>query len=702
MKNVCYNNTIQGQGSGVLMIGLDINGFEISEYIDKGNFGTVYKCLKEHKEYAIKIFNLEYVYEEYRKNGEKNRIIREIQALKIVKHINVADYIEDGTFELNNQTYVYVVMEYIKGSTLKEIISNKNEGLENTEEIFKGVLNGLDAIHKKGIVHRDLKPANIFINKDGVIKILDFGLSKFIDLTSITTTGSQLGSPIYMSPEQIRDSKNIDYRSDYYAIGVILFEYITKKYPYGDVDSREQLYYKIIHEKSMSAQIYFPKIPIHIDNLIMCMLEKQNFKRPNSVNEIKNILDRKDESYNFENKLIEEFSPSFYLRTWNEKSVLQEFYKDGNQVENVIFPINHQNMQKNLLNNIEHNKINYFFDPSTIRLAYNTYADVKGLVELPYAPDNFNKIELEYFEEREFVIDYVEKVIGEQMKYNPNYIMSPFHYSNNSTNNTIKNETKENWFSVDIKLLKEAKEYMTNNNINKKLVGGFSIKADILTTKTEKEYFINVLSGLPCDVFLIYVDCIDYNSNTSEIYNYASTLLNIQKSTNKPVIAGRVGTIGLLLLAFGLYGFESGAARFESFYEDLYKEDNSNFNMNVSYYIPELLKNISIKRKDPSKLLSIHQQHNEIKCNCMYCKDKTSVEFLQEANTKKHFLYRRNEEVSKMKKLDISDRIDYFEERIHRAIEIYKTSKPVFTGTDYTYLKNWLNVIPKLREEFEV
>lgn len=86
-------------------------------------------------------------------------------------------------------------------------------------------LHSIEDIHNAHLIHRDLKPANIYLLRDGSVKILDFGLSKLIDFTSITNTGDQLGTPLYMSPEQISDSKDIDYRFDYYALGVIYIKY---------------------------------------------------------------------------------------------------------------------------------------------------------------------------------------------------------------------------------------------------------------------------------------------------------------------------------------------------------------------------------------------------------------------------------------------------------------------------------------------
>lgn len=682
------------------MQGKSISGYKIIEFIGKGQFGTVYKCERDGVLNAIKIFNLEYVNAEFRKSGDDNRILREIEALKMINHDNVIRIIDEGIFEDNKQLYVYIVMEYLEGIDLQKYLSTNTLTFSDIENILSQIIEGLDAIHQKSIVHRDLKPHNIFITREKTIKILDFGLAKLIDFTSITSTGDMIGSPLYMSPEQVKDSKNIDYRSDYYSLGVILFELITKEYPYGQLESREQLFYKIINEPPLSVLQFEPKTPNYMDNLISNLLNKLNYQRPNNKAKILMYLSSSQmEDYNNE---LTSFEPSFFLRVWNEKSVFKGYYEDGYTVENVVFPINHQYRQKGLLKHIKDNNINFIIDPATMRLAYDTFADVKGLVKLPYAPQGYTRLEIADFIDLNQKQAYVKSVIEEQLEQSPSCIVAPFHMSNNSNLVSIKNSNIETWFSLDVKLLKETKDYLVANRINKKLVGGFCIKADILTAQTEKEYFLNVLSGLPCDIYWIYVDCINNDTGAAQIYHYISALLELQKATNKPVVAGRVGCIGLLLLAFGIYAFEAGAARFESFYEDLYKEDTDAYNMYAMYYIPELLRNIPVERKNPAKIMSILKDKIgiDLQCNCPYCIGKQPDELIVEANSKKHFLYRRQQEIEIFRSLSVSERLDYMEDRIKKAIGYHKGLTPILRDNESNFLKIWQRVIPDLRNEY--
>ena len=681
------------------MLGIDVNGYIIKSLKGRGSFGSVYVCEKEGILYAIKIFNYDYVYSQFQ-NPSDNRVTREIISLKEVSHPNVVSYVDDGEFVHNGVKYLYVVMDYVDGQNLLDYINGNIVSIEKATEIFKKILMGVKAIHEHNIVHRDLKPANIYITAKEDIKSLDFGLSKLIDFTSITSTGAEIGSPLYMSPEQVKDGKNIDYRSDYYALGVIYYQLLSKNNPYGKVQSRAELYYKIINEPIISIRQYIPTISNEIENLLSTLLAKENYNRPNSIEEILQYLESSSSSVS---KPKMSFVPNFFLRTWNEKTVLEEFCNDGYNVENYIFPINHQNQQKNLLKHVINSGSNYLIDPATMRLAYDTFAEVKGLVNLPYAPQGLNRLELDDLKSLTDKREYVKKVVDAQLQYNPTYIVAPFHVSNNSNLVRIKSTDEENWFSLDVKLLYETKDYLKSIGCELPLISGFCIKTDILTTKTEREYFLNVLTSLPCDMYWIYVDCIDHNSNTAQLFHYANTLLSIQKSTNKPVIAGRIGTFGLILLAFGLYAFESGASRFESFYEDLYKNTSDPYNMYMNYYFSELMRNVPIERKNPAKIIRLMSSETgkNISCNCPYCSGKRPEELAYENLAKKHFLYRRQEEINKLRSFDnINDKVAYIETSVQNAYTYHQELKPIFKTDEYSHFKTWLAVIEELKKEW--
>ena len=174
------------------------------------------------------------------------------------------------------------------------------------------------------------------------------------------------------------------------------------------------------------------------------------------------------------------------------------------------------------------------------------------------------------------------------------------------------------------------------------------------------------------------------------MYHYIKTLVELQKCTSKPVIAGRLNSLGLGLLCAGVSGYTSGAARFESFYEDLYKEETEAYNMYERYYVPELLGTIAIAKKAPVKLNAIIETLGA--CDCYYCKGKNYVQMIDAPNNKLHFLEKIHEEVEIIKSITPSERNEYFLHRINDAIGNYRKMPVIFKTADYQHLLNWKTV----------
>jgi len=687
------------------IIGTNINGYKITEFIDSGGFGSVYKAEKDGIVYAIKIFREDYVLKEYREKGENNRILREIDIMKSVSHPNLIKYIDDFKEIIAGVPSYFLVMEYAEGTNLRKLLTHKELTEKETITIFSKILYGIEALHSirgsdddKGIIHRDLKPENIIINNKEDVKILDYGLSKIIDYTSITSTGEVMGSPIYMSPEQVKDSKHIDKRSDLYTLGLILYEMLTQKLPYSATNIPE-LFQKILNEQPIPPRRWNPLINNEIENIILNLLEKEPYKRLSSVSEL--IIAIKNLNGNLPAKHYDT-SIRAYIRLYNEKSAIENFSKRYKQEINVIFPINYQNLRqtKNILPMLQKGKFNIIIDPATIRLAYSAQQDVKGLQELPYFPNDFNVISPAYLSDNQKKKEYVKQVIDAQANLLPNILLSPFHYVHNTNvPATNRRNPVEEWFDLDIKLIKESIDYKNSvpKYMNIPLYAGICINSESLLDQTFKDEFLNIFSSLACDGYLIYVDNISNETNSATLFHYITTLTTLQKYTNKPVIAGRVSPgIGLGLISSGISGFSTGTARFETFYEDLYKEATDAYNMYERYYFPELLGTVAIQRKNPVKLKQIFDTLGY--CNCHYCAGKNYIDIIKSPNNKLHFLENLHQEVDYLKSIKDNERIPYFINRIDEALANYGKLRSVFKTTDYTHLENWKRVFETLNK----
>ena len=223
------------------------------------------------------------------------RFIREARAAAKIKNEHVARVIDVGQLENGAP---YMVMEYLEGSDLSAMVARR--GALGTEETVDFVLQACEAIaeaHSLGIVHRDLKPANLFCleKADGsvTIKVLDFGISKIaspdLTLESMTKTGGLLGSPLYMSPEQMQRSKGVDARADIWSLGIILFELLAGSGPFA-AETMTELIFKIATERPASIRTLRGDVVAGLEQVILRCLEKNREDRYQSVGELAEAL----------------------------------------------------------------------------------------------------------------------------------------------------------------------------------------------------------------------------------------------------------------------------------------------------------------------------------------------------------------------------------------------------------------------------
>jgi serine/threonine protein kinase len=198
------------------------------------------------------------------------RFLREAQAAGTLSHPNIVT-VHDVGEEQETQTS-FIAMEYVEGLNLKQILKDKTPlTFERIAEIIASVGEALDYAHRRGIVHRDVKPANIIITPDGTVKITDFGIAK-IETSSLTSTGQFLGTPNYMSPEQVTGEK-VDGRSDLFSLGVVLYELLTKRKPFVG-DNLTSISYKIVHEEFPPPETFDATIPSEAGPILAKALAK--------------------------------------------------------------------------------------------------------------------------------------------------------------------------------------------------------------------------------------------------------------------------------------------------------------------------------------------------------------------------------------------------------------------------------------------
>jgi len=211
-------------------LGNILGGCRIDEVLGRGGMGVVYKAtqLSLNRPVAIKVLPEEVC-------GQPQfveRFKREVDILSRLSHPNVVTVFERGEIEGR----LYVIMEYVQGTSLREVM--KKGPLPSAEAlvIVRGVLSALEHAHGKGIIHRDIKPENVLVATGGIVKVADFGLSRLLDpgaATRLTHTNLVLGTFEYMAPEQREKAKEADERADIYATGVVLYEMLAGELPIG-------------------------------------------------------------------------------------------------------------------------------------------------------------------------------------------------------------------------------------------------------------------------------------------------------------------------------------------------------------------------------------------------------------------------------------------------------------------------------------
>jgi len=244
------------------------NRYEIIEKIGNGGMATVYraKCHVLNRYVAIKILRDEFTTdEEFIKRFEV-----EAQSAASITHPNIVSVYDVGV----DGNLHYIVMELIKGKTLKDIIIEEKGPLpwKWSVNIAIQIASALEIAHKNSIVHRDIKPHNIIITEDGVAKVTDFGIAKAVSNSTITAFGSTIGSVHYFSPEHARGGFT-DAKSDLYSLGVVMYEMLTGRVPF-DADTPVSIALKHMQEEPKTAKELNPNIPTAVNDIITKALKK--------------------------------------------------------------------------------------------------------------------------------------------------------------------------------------------------------------------------------------------------------------------------------------------------------------------------------------------------------------------------------------------------------------------------------------------
>ena len=291
------------------MIGRKLgNRYEVIEQIGGGGMAVVYKALDTllGRNVSIKVLRPQFSTDE----DFVRRFRREAQAAASLSHSNVVNIYDVG---MEGQEEYYIVMEFIDGLTLKEVIQDRAPlPVGEAIDIAKQICAALGHAHENNIVHRDIKPHNILIGKDGRVKVTDFGIARAISSNTITQDGSVLGSVHYFSPEQARGGLT-DVKSDIYSLGVVLYEMVTGELPFSG-ETPISVALKHLQDHFVEPRQINPALPQSVENIVLKSLAKDPTVRYQTAREMYRDLEK---------ALLYPNVPKFNVPAFDEQKTIQ-------------------------------------------------------------------------------------------------------------------------------------------------------------------------------------------------------------------------------------------------------------------------------------------------------------------------------------------------------------------------------------------
>lgn len=265
------------------LIGKTFNDFEVLERVGRGGMATVYRAHQAsmHRDVALKILPLDEEASEDR--SFQRRFMLEGELVSGLEHLHILPVYAYGIHE----NVAFIAMRYLRGGSLEDLITEGALPLDRGIELFLQIGKALAYAHSRGVIHRDLKPSNILLDEQGNAYLTDFGLAKMIDSDQhMTKSGNIVGTPAYMSPEQLRGDP-IDYRSDVYSLGIVLYQIVTGHQPFSETTSDVvSVIYNNLEKQPTPPIELNPEIPPALQAIIMRAMAKKADDRFRSVSEM--------------------------------------------------------------------------------------------------------------------------------------------------------------------------------------------------------------------------------------------------------------------------------------------------------------------------------------------------------------------------------------------------------------------------------
>ena len=265
--------------------------YELDGVVGRGGMAEVYRARDIRLDRIVAVKTLR---EDLARDATfQARFRREAQSAASLNHPSIVAVYDTGEDMAGPAHVPYIVMEYVDGRTLRELLRDDRRLLpERALEITDGVLRALDYSHRNGIVHRDIKPGNVMLTRSAEVKVMDFGIARAVSDTqaTMTQTAQVIGTAQYLSPEQARGER-VDARSDLYSTGCLLYELLTGRPPFTG-DSPVAIAYQHVRENPIPPSRVDPEIPAWADSIVLKAMAKDPAERYQSAAEMRTDIQR--------------------------------------------------------------------------------------------------------------------------------------------------------------------------------------------------------------------------------------------------------------------------------------------------------------------------------------------------------------------------------------------------------------------------
>lgn len=271
-----------------MLIGTKIGPFKVEKELGSGAMGTVYRATFSKDDGKVRRVAIKVIAPGLGDNERiQARFEREAHILKQLKHPNIVRLLAIG----KTQGRPFYAMEYVEGYSLDHHLATKGRvHWEKMIELGKQICASLQHAHDHGIIHRDLKPSNLMLDKNGVLKLTDFGIAKDSDMSGLTSANSTVGTAAYMSPEQCRGERDLTPKSDLYALGIVFYELLTGRKPFSAENAMDMFIQHVSGTFERPARVVMD-IPPWLDNLVCQLMEKKPEHRPADARTVSQALD---------------------------------------------------------------------------------------------------------------------------------------------------------------------------------------------------------------------------------------------------------------------------------------------------------------------------------------------------------------------------------------------------------------------------